>query len=89
MIRMSQVKGRIDDMLIIRGINVYPSEIERVLLAMPTLAPYYQIVIDRQQLLDDAVVEVEVATPIQQQLGDLTSHDAGWARASARRPDAS
>jgi phenylacetate-CoA ligase len=79
LIRMSQVKGRIDDMLIIRGINVYPSEIERVLLAMPALAPYYQIVIERQQLLDDAAVEVEVAMPIQQQVGDLTSHDAGWA----------
>lgn len=79
LIRMSQVKGRIDDMLIIRGINVYPSEIERILLAIPTLAPYYQIVIERQQLLDDAIVEVEVATSFQQQMGDLTSNDAAWA----------
>jgi phenylacetate-CoA ligase len=79
LVRMSQVKGRIDDMLIIRGINIYPSEIERVLLAIPALAPYYQIIIERQQILDDAIVEVEVAAPIQQQVGDLTSNEAEWA----------
>ncbi len=79
LVRMRQVKGRIDDMLIIRGINIYPSEIERVLLRLPTLAPYYQIIIERQQVLDDATVEVEIATPMQQQIGNLTSQDEQWA----------
>jgi phenylacetate-CoA ligase len=78
LLRMSQIKGRIDDMLIIRGINIYPGEIERVLLTLPMLAPYYQIIIERQQVLDDATVEVEVAAPMQQQIGDLTSHDEQW-----------
>ncbi len=45
--RMSRVVGRTDDMLIIRGVNVFPSEIERVLLAIPELAPHYQLVVER------------------------------------------
>ncbi len=45
--RMSRVLGRTDDMLIIRGVNVFPSEIERALLAIPELAPHYQLVVER------------------------------------------
>src|SRR6185436_12890910 len=45
--RMSRVVGRTDDMLIIRGVNVFPSEIERTLLAIPELAPHYQVLVER------------------------------------------
>ena len=47
--RMSRVVGRTDDMLIIRGVRVAPSEIERALLAMPELTPHYQLVVERPE----------------------------------------
>jgi phenylacetate-CoA ligase len=46
-------------MLIIRGVNVFPSEIERALLAIPDLAPHYQIVVERPGRLDELIVQVE------------------------------
>jgi phenylacetate-coenzyme A ligase PaaK-like adenylate-forming protein len=48
LVRMSQVTGRRDDMLVVRGVNVYPSEVERVLLAEPALAPDYLLVVDER-----------------------------------------
>ncbi len=48
LVRMSKVMGRIDDMLVIRGVNVYPSEVERVLLSEPSVAPDYLLVIDER-----------------------------------------
>ena len=57
--RMSRVVGRTDDMLIIRGVNVFPSEIERVLLAIPELEPHYQLVVERPGRLDELTVQVE------------------------------
>jgi phenylacetate-CoA ligase len=58
--RMSRVKGRVDDMLIVRGVNVFPSEVERVLTAQPELAPHYQVVIERPGRLDEVTIEAEV-----------------------------
>ncbi|MFL5942419.1 MAG: phenylacetate--CoA ligase family protein [Gaiellaceae bacterium] len=58
--RMSRVVGRSDDMLIIRGVNVFPSEIERALLAIPELAPHYQLVVERPGHLDELTVEGEL-----------------------------
>jgi phenylacetate-CoA ligase len=58
--RMSRVVGRTDDMLIIRGVNVFPSEIERALLAIPELAPHYQLVVERPGHLDELSVEAEL-----------------------------
>jgi phenylacetate-CoA ligase len=46
---MSRITGRRDDMLVIRGVNVYPSEVERVLLAEPALGPDYLLVLDERQ----------------------------------------
>ncbi|HEX5174458.1 MAG TPA: phenylacetate--CoA ligase [Gaiellaceae bacterium] len=60
-VRMSRVLGRTDDMLIIRGVNVFPSEIERALLAIPRLAPHYQLVVERPGHLDELTVQVEGA----------------------------
>jgi phenylacetate-CoA ligase len=57
---MSRVVGRTDDMLIIRGVNVFPSEIERALLAIPELAPHYQLVVERPGHLDELTVEAEL-----------------------------
>jgi phenylacetate-CoA ligase len=57
--RMSRVLGRTDDMLIIRGVNVFPSEIERALLAIPELTPHYQLVVERPGHLDELNVQVE------------------------------
>ncbi|PWI57118.1 phenylacetate--CoA ligase family protein [Sulfoacidibacillus thermotolerans] len=59
-LRMSRIKGRIDDMVIIRGVNVFPSEIESVVLSHPNLAPHFQIQIDRKGTLDEIAVFVEV-----------------------------
>jgi len=59
--RMSRVMGRTDDMLIIRGVNVFPSQIENVLMSTEGTEPHYQIVIDRKGALDDVTVLVEVS----------------------------
>ncbi len=56
-----RVTGRDDDMLIIRGVNVYPSQIEAVLIGFPDLAPHYQITLTREGALDAMTVEVELA----------------------------
>lgn len=59
--RMSRILGRSDDMLIIRGVNVYPSQIETALLQCEGLAPHYQIEVSRPKALDEVVVHVEVS----------------------------
>jgi phenylacetate-CoA ligase len=59
--RMSRVRGRLDDMLIIRGVNLYPSEVERVLLAVRDVAPHYQLLVDRPGTLDELTVLCEPA----------------------------
>jgi phenylacetate-CoA ligase len=59
--RMARVKGRSDDMLIVKGVNLYPSEVERILLAVQELAPHYQLVIDRAATLARLEVQVEPA----------------------------
>ncbi|MCB1500179.1 MAG: AMP-binding protein [Bauldia sp.] len=57
--RIERVKGRSDDMLIIRGVNVFPSQIEAVLAAEPRLAPYYMLEVTRPYRLDELAVMVE------------------------------
>jgi phenylacetate-CoA ligase len=59
--RISRIKGRTDDMLIIRGINVFPSQIEAVLLGIEETLPHYQIVVTREEALDQIEVQVEVS----------------------------
>ena len=58
--RMSKVSARSDDMLIIRGVNVYPQQIEQALLSVEGVAPHYQIVVSREGALDELEVLVEV-----------------------------
>jgi len=63
--RMDKITGRSDDMLIIRGVNVFPTQIEELILAMPKLAPQYQLVVTRDGHLDklDVVAELRPETP--------------------------
>jgi phenylacetate-CoA ligase len=60
-VRMSRIKGRYDDMLIIRGVNLYPSEVERILLSIGDIAPHYQLVVDRPGTLDELSLLCEPA----------------------------
>ena len=59
-VRMSAIQGRSDDMLIIRGINIFPSQVESVVLSMPEFAPRYLLVVDRINNLDTLQVQVEL-----------------------------
>ena len=61
--RMLRVTGRSDDMLIIRGVNIYPSQVEAHLVGFPGLAPHYQIVLTREGPMDAMTIEVELTTP--------------------------
>ena len=62
--RMPKVTGRTDDMLIIRGVNVFPSQIEEVLMKSEGVEPHYQIVVEREGSLDSIEVQVEVSEEI-------------------------
>ena len=62
--RMQRVMGRTDDMLIIKGVNVYPSQIEEILFEVEGTKPHYQIVVEREGRLDKATVLVEVVESI-------------------------
>jgi phenylacetate-CoA ligase len=59
--RMARVKGRTDDMLIVKGVKVFPSEIEAVLLEVEGTAPHYQVQLDREAGVDRVTVQVEVS----------------------------
>lgn len=59
-VRMDKISGRSDDMLIIRGVNVFPSQIESVLLEESQVAPHYHLIIDRKGTLDTLEVQVEL-----------------------------
>jgi phenylacetate-CoA ligase len=63
-IRMDRVTGRSDDMLIIRGVNVFPSQIEAVLMNIEGLEPHYQLIIDKVGSMDSLEVQVEVSEKI-------------------------
>lgn len=58
--RMNKVLGRTDDMLIIRGVNVFPSQIESVLVGMDGIGPHYQIIVTKKGYMDDIEVQVEL-----------------------------
>jgi phenylacetate-CoA ligase len=61
---MEKVTGRTDDMLIIRGVNVFPSQVEHVLVGIEGVEPHYQIVVEREGNLDTMQVLVEVSEKI-------------------------
>lgn len=59
-VKMGKIVGRSDDMLIIRGINVFPSQVESVILSMPECAPHFLLIVDRANNLDILTIQVEV-----------------------------
>lgn len=74
--RMAKITGRSDDMLIIRGVNVFPSQIEELILRFPALAPHYQIELSRAGNMDALALRLEgqpgvEEAEVQQQLGEL------------------
>jgi Coenzyme F390 synthetase len=60
-VRMENLSGRSDDMLIIRGVNVFPTQIEEVLLKVPEIGAHYEILVDRKNHLDSMEIKVELA----------------------------
>ncbi len=60
-VRMENLSGRSDDMLIIRGVNVFPTQIEEVLLGIPEIGAHYEIVVDRKNFMDYMEIKVELA----------------------------
>ena len=76
--RMTKPVGRTDDMLIIRGVNVFPSQIEEVLMSIPEIEPHYQILVDRKGYLDVVEVWIEVGEDIfPETMGDLERFERG------------
>jgi phenylacetate-CoA ligase len=70
-LRILRITGRNDDMLIIRGVNVYPSQVEAVLIGLPNIAPHYQLVVERRGSLDHLTVEAEAQPGV-----DAAAYDA-------------
>ena len=71
LVRMERVTGRSDDMLIIRGVNVFPSQIEAVLLNIKGIEPHYQLIVDRIDQLDTLEVQVEVSEKLLAESGEV------------------
>jgi phenylacetate-CoA ligase len=74
---MSAIRGRTDDMLIIRGVNVFPTQVEEVLGRVPELAPHYQLVVSREKTMDELEVRTEVTDDFFRSVGaELLSDEA-------------
>ena len=77
-VRMARVTGRTDDMLIVRGVNVYPSQIEEALLTVAGVLPYYAIIVERKGALDEMTIQVEVQAEVfsdqMKQMTELHEH---------------
>lgn len=58
--RISRIKGRVDDMFILRGVNIFPSEVERILMGLPEVGRNYQIVLERHGGLEEMRVILEI-----------------------------
>jgi phenylacetate-CoA ligase len=67
---MARVSGRTDDMLIIRGVNVFPSQVESVLLMSPQVEPHYRLIVTRKGAMDNMQVEVEIKQDLYQEVSD-------------------
>ena len=75
-LRILRVTGRNDDMLIVRGVNVYPSQLEAVLIGRPRIAPHYQIVVERRGSLDHVSLDVEALPGVPATDFDRIARDA-------------
>jgi phenylacetate-CoA ligase len=76
-VRMSPIRGRTDDMLIIRGVNIFPSQVENVLGRVPELAPHCQLVVSRAGTMDELEVRTEATSAFFRAVGiDVLSDEA-------------
>jgi phenylacetate-CoA ligase len=88
--RMEKITGRSDDMMIVRGVNVFPSQIEELILKVKGLAPHYQIVLTREGRLDEMEVLVEAAPAAAEEAaraasaGELAHHVKGQIGVTAK-----
>lgn len=77
LVRMAKITGRTDDMLVVRGVNLFPSDVESALLRFTELEPHYQLVVDRERALDTVEVQVEAkASSVQDGLDRLAERVA-------------
>jgi phenylacetate-CoA ligase len=77
LVRMSAIRGRTDDMLIIRGVNVFPTQVEEVIGRVPELSPHYQLVVSRAGTMDEVEVRTEVTEDVFRSVGiELLSDEA-------------
>ncbi len=74
--RMGPIRGRSDDMLTIRGVNLYPTQVEEVLKGIPGVVPHYQVVVTRAGTLDEVEVKVEVTEALFRELAQETLSEA-------------
>lgn len=75
-VRMRRVTGRSDDMLIIRGVNVFPTQVEAILMRTETLSPFYQIEVFREGFMDSLRINVEASPPLYAKGQDYMDHVA-------------
>jgi phenylacetate-CoA ligase len=68
--RMDRVSGRTDDMLIIRGVNVFPSQVESVLLMSPQVEPHYRLIVTRKGAMDNMEVHVEIKQDLYREVSE-------------------
>jgi len=73
--RMDKITGRSDDMLIIRGVNVFPSQIEELICKLPALAPHYILIVDKDGHLDSLTVRVELTAEMRYADRDTVSNE--------------
>src|SRR4051812_30898761 len=71
--RMEKITGRSDDMMIVRGVNVFPTQIEELILKQPVLAPHYQCILTREGPLDELTVAVEAGPGLHHEHADVRS----------------
>src|SRR3569623_887401 len=71
--RMEKITGRSDDMMIVRGVNVFPTQIEELILRQSVLAPHYQCILTREGPLDDLTVAEEAGPGLDHELADVRS----------------
>jgi len=71
--RMARIRGRTDDMVVIKGVNVYPSQLEAALLTLDDLAPHYQLLVDRTQAFPTLAVHVEPTERLVHEWGGFDS----------------
>ena len=71
LVRMGRITGRTDDMLVVRGVNVFPSQIETVLVGVQGVAPHYMLIVDRVRSADTLEVQVEMT---EEMFSDTVGH---------------